>query len=300
LRFYHDVFSLRKLDEFRCRRSSAIEQGGIKCFGCMMTGRLQSRLRTLPVLGTPLLVTTYAELIAECQRLVPLPGSSAIEFVNTHIVTKRRAEPDFRGMTDAYDYFVPDGMPLIWCLNRQGAGMSDRVYGPLFMRQCLLANPKPMRHYLLGGSPELGTQLREVLQSWDSGTEIVGSFHGEFDHKGELKTGSDEDLLRKINDVSPDYIWVGLGTPKQQAWIARNKGRVQRGVIFGVGFGFDVNAGCKPDAPMWMQRRGLTWLFRLVSEPRRLTGRYLKYNSLFMMYLLLDAVRAKDSKKASA
>jgi N-acetylglucosaminyldiphosphoundecaprenol N-acetyl-beta-D-mannosaminyltransferase len=99
--------------------------------------------------------------------------------------------------------------------------------------------------------------------------------------------------MEEIHRLSPDFIWIGFGTPKQQAWVHRYKARIARGVILTVGFGFDVNAGMKPDQPMWMQRLGLGWLFRLWSEPGRLFGRYLKYNSLFIWYLLWDGVRGK-------
>ena len=98
-------------------------------------------------------------------------------------------------------------------------------------------------------------------------------------------------MLEEINRLSPDFIWVGLGTPKQQEWIHRHKPALRRGVLLAVGFAFDVNAGLKKDAPAWMQRAGLTWAFRAFSEPQRLLTRYLRYNSLFLYYLLKDAFR---------
>ncbi len=96
--------------------------------------------------------------------------------------------------------------------------------------------------------------------------------------------------MAEINRLAPDFIWIGLGTPKQQAWIHRHKGSIARGVLFAVGFAFDVNAGMKRDAPAVLQRLGLTWVFRICSEPRRLLGRYLRYNSLFLFYLAKDAL----------
>ena len=141
-----------------------------------------------------------------------------------------------------------------------------------------------------------GTFRKHTSVQWNPDTQIVGSCHGQFDTDGRLKDGGDDALLAELNALSPDFIWVGLGTPKQQAWIHRHKHRLNRGVLLGVGFGFDVNAGTKRDAPEWMQRRGLTWLFRLATEPRRLAGRYFKYNSLFMLFLLWDALRGKSGK----
>jgi N-acetylglucosaminyldiphosphoundecaprenol N-acetyl-beta-D-mannosaminyltransferase len=173
-------------------------------------------------------------------------------------------------------------MPLVWCLNRRGAGLRDRVYGPTFMRRCLAGSPAGLRHYFLGGSEECLARLQENLRRENPALEIVGVRNGYF------QPGQEAEIVAEINRLAPDFIWVGLGTPKQQAWIHRHKGEINRGIILAVGFAFDVNAGTKPDAPAWMQRCGLTWVYRLASEPRRLLGRYLKYNSLFLYYLLRD------------
>jgi len=247
-------------------------------------------MTSYPVLGTPLLATTYAELAGFCRELARGSASVAMDFANTQIVALRRHQPAFRELTDAYDYFLPDGMPLVWCLNRAGAGLRDRVYGPAFMRQFLETAPAGFSHYLLGGSPECGTRLREVFQQANPGVKFTGAFHGACNSNGELAGEAGKRVVDEINRLAPDFIWVGLGTPKQQAWVKRHKRLIRRGVILSVGFAFDVNAGLKPDAPVWMQRRGLTWLFRLWSEPRRLGPRYLCYNGLFLYYLLREGI----------
>jgi N-acetylglucosaminyldiphosphoundecaprenol N-acetyl-beta-D-mannosaminyltransferase len=199
----------------------------------------------------------------------------------------RRHEPAFREATSQVDLFVPDGMPLIWTLNSRGAGLTDRVYGPTFMRHCIVRTPEPFTHYLLGGSEECLAQLRQRLIAEQPRLSIVGSRDGYF-------SGAEEqEIVAEINSLSPDFIWVGLGTPKQQEWIHRHKGDIKRGVILAVGFAFDVNAGTKPDAPMWMQKRGLTWVFRMLSEPRRLVTRYARYNSLFLFYLAKEMLGAR-------
>ena len=117
--------------------------------------------------------------------------------------------------------------------------------------------------------------------------QIVGARNGYF------KPGDEPKIVEEINRLSPDFIWIGLGTPKQQAWIHKYRNQVQRGVLLAVGFAFDVNAGMKADAPLWMQRRGLTWLHRLSSEPRRLGPRYLRNNFWFLFYLFWDGLRGK-------
>jgi N-acetylglucosaminyldiphosphoundecaprenol N-acetyl-beta-D-mannosaminyltransferase len=241
-------------------------------------------MQVIDILGTPLAVTTYQELTEKCQMLAQTGQVSAVDLTNTQIVTMRRHEPGFRELTSSVDFFVPDGMPLIWILNRRGAKLIDRVYGPKFMRYCMIHSPAPYTHYLLGGSAECVRSLRERLIAEQPELKIVGSRHGYF------APDDEKDIVAEINALAPDFIWIGLGTPKQQAWIHRYKTAIKRGVILAVGFAFDVNAGTKPDAPDWMQRRGLTWLFRAASEPRRLAIRYFRYNSLFLIYLLKSAI----------
>lgn len=246
-------------------------------------------MRTIDVIGTPLAVTTYAGLIATLQDLLRSGGVWSVDFSNTQIVTKRRHEPHFKAITDNVDYFIPDGMPLIWCLNSRGAALTDRVYGPKFMAQCIAQSPAPYKHYLLGGTLECLAMLRDRLVRENPGICIAGSHHGYFQENEEAR------VLREIEESRPDFIWVGLGTPKQQEWINRNKTTVSRGILLAVGFAFDVIAGTKPDAPGWMQNLGLTWVFRLVSEPRRLAWRYLRYNTLFIFYLFKDALMRRST-----
>ena len=204
-------------------------------------------------MGTSLLVTDYGGLAAECQQWARAPGCLAVEFANTQIITLRRHDPAFRELTSAYDFLLPDGMPLVWCLNRAGAGMRDRVYGPTFMRKFLETVPAGFTHYLLGGSPECGEKLREVFGRVNPGIQFIGAFHGKCNSEGVLEGVAETAVIEEINRLSPDFIWVGLGAPKQQAWTMRHKHLIRRGVILTVGFGFDVNAGLKPDAPAWMQ-----------------------------------------------
>ena len=242
-------------------------------------------MKTIDVLGTPLFPTTYDEAINHCQTLIEQGGTWAVDLSNTHVVTMRRHDPRFREITSRFDFFLPDGMPLIWCLNARGAQLSDRVYGPTFMRRCISASPAPLTHYFLGGSRDCIESLRARLSEEQPLVKIVGS------HDGYFREDEEEEIVEEINRLSPDFIWIGLGTPKQQDWIYRRKAEIKRGILLAVGFAFDVNAGNKKDAPGWMQRYGLTWLFRIASEPRRLLRRYLKYNTLFLYYLVAEKLR---------
>ncbi|MFM2294098.1 MAG: hypothetical protein RLZZ350_511 [Verrucomicrobiota bacterium] len=244
-------------------------------------------MRSLVVLGTALECTSYAEFTTRAQALARSGQTIAVDFTNTQIVTLRRHDPAFCELTSRFDFFVPDAMPLIWCLNRQGAQLTDRVYGPTFMRHCIQHSPAPFTHYFLGGSLACLEKLQTAFRKTNPDLKIVGAQYGYF------SPADEPGIIAEINRLAPDFIWVGLGTPKQQAWIHRHKASLRRGVIFAVGYAFDVNAGTKRDQPLWMQRLGLGWLFRLCAEPRRLLGRYLKYNSLFLFYLLKDGLRGQ-------
>jgi N-acetylglucosaminyldiphosphoundecaprenol N-acetyl-beta-D-mannosaminyltransferase len=250
-------------------------------------------MKTLHVLGVPLVVTDYFELAAQCLTWAREPRSVTLEFVNTQIVTMHRHDPGFRETMSVYDHLLPDGMPLVWCLNRAGAGLRDRVYGPAFMRKFLEASPADTTHYLLGGSTECGARLKKIFTQRNPNLKFVGGFHGKCGADGLLEGTAGRAVVDEINRLAPDFVWVGFGTPKQQAWAKQHKHLINCGVILTVGFAFDANAGLKPDAPPWMQRAGLTWLYRLVTEPRRLGPRYCKYNSLFLSYLICDGLRGR-------
>jgi N-acetylglucosaminyldiphosphoundecaprenol N-acetyl-beta-D-mannosaminyltransferase len=131
-----------------------------------------------------------------------------------------------------------------------------------------------------------GQKLVRVFRELNPAVQIVGARDGYF------KPADEPAILAEINRLSPDFIWVGLGTPKQQDWIHRHKGAIARGVLFAVGFAFDVNAGTKPDAPAWMQRTGLTWLHRMCSEPRRL----LRAGSTRCSLLIWDGLRGRAGR----
>lgn len=255
-------------------------------------GMSEEPLPTFDIIGTKLTATTYAELSDHLFARSREPRPLAVDFTNTHIVTMRRSDADFRKVTDVFDYFIPDGMPLIWCMNAHGAGLGDRVYGPAFTRECLIRSPKEIRHYFLGASQDCLDRLLAAARELNGSLTIAGSHHGYFQQDEE------PEIFRLITEAKPDFIWIGLGTPKQQEWIARWKSSFPQGVILAVGFAFDVNAGTKSDAPLWMQERGLTWVYRLSREPRRLAWRYFKYNSLFLLYNLADLLTGRGHRRS--
>ena len=267
---------------------------------------MNSSNSAVSVLGVELIPATYdslTELILWTSK--NNQGSIAVDFANTHVVTLRRHNPAFALITECIDYILPDGMPLVWVMNLKGSALEDRVYGPTFTRKFLKNCPPGLTHYLVGGSPECGSRFRDRMLALNPELNFVGSYHGECSSSGVLE--DDEAVLRDLREKRPDFIWVGLGTPKQYGWINRIKPALNHGVLLAVGFAFDVNAGMKSDAPAWMQRHGLTWLYRLLSEPQRLAGRYFKWNTLFIWYSFIDALfgkanasRVTSGKKANS
>jgi N-acetylglucosaminyldiphosphoundecaprenol N-acetyl-beta-D-mannosaminyltransferase len=235
-------------------------------------------------LTTPLTVTSYQDLSLYCYQNEKQSPVIALDFTNIHIVTLRAHDAHFAAVTSCMDHFIPDGMPLIWLLNLHGAGIKDRVYGPTFMRECIRNSPAEVRHYFLGGSEDCLQQLLKNLKQLNPRLNVVGARNGYFNE------GDGPIIAEEIRRACPDMIWLGLGTPKQQEFIAAHKNSVDHGIWLAVGFAFDVNAGTKKDAPTWMQKAGLTWLYRLCQEPRRLLSRYLKYNSLFVYYSLMEKI----------
>src|SRR5436189_75159 len=148
----------------------------------------------ISVLGTPLLVTDYTRLSDQCRQWSQQNACVALDFANTQIVTMRRHEPEFFDLTTAYDHFPPDGMPLVWCLNAAGAHLKDRVYGPTFMRSFLKDLPSDFTHYLLGGSAECGTRLRDKLQTENPCLKFVGAFHGKCRSDGQMDPADERNV----------------------------------------------------------------------------------------------------------
>lgn len=240
----------------------------------------------ITILGTPLQCINYESLTRGLLALQPVKSAITVDFANTQIVTLRRHEPEFERLTRETEFFLPDGMPLVWAMNQRGAELSDRVYGPAFTRHFLETCPGEVSHYLIGGSDECGKMFVTNLTAANSNLQFLGGYHGPCSSDGIL--ADDDKVMADLIRLKPTYVWVGLGTPKQYRWIKRARARGIQTIFLAVGFAFDVIAGTKRDAPVWMQRNGLTWLFRLASEPARLGRRYLKYNSLFLWYFTMD------------
>jgi N-acetylglucosaminyldiphosphoundecaprenol N-acetyl-beta-D-mannosaminyltransferase len=179
---------------------------------------------------------------------------------------------------------TPDGMAIVWLLKGYGHFEVDRVYGPdLLLAVCAQSVEYGYRHYFYGAAPGVAQQLADSLVERYPGLMVVGV---ESPPYRALTAAEDAEVVRRIRDAQPDFVWVGIGSPRQERWMREHLALLDVPVLVGVGAAFDFLSGNKPQAPRGIQRGGLEWLFRLLSEPRRLWRRYIRYPKFAILALL--------------
>lgn len=251
-------------------------------------------MRKLSVIGLPVAATNYAGAVAWIlERAADADRALAVEAANTHVAALARSDAAFGSSMAKFDLIVPDGMPLVWTINRQlppDQKLTDRVYGPTLMLETLKATQgRPQfRHFLLGGRQSTLDKLSEVFAERFPGSAIAGMHSPPF---GEWPADEFDRVCEMIRASGANLIWVGLGCPKQEHWIARHKDRLPPGVYFGIGAAFAFHAGEVKQSPPALQKLGLEWAYRLAMEPRRLFKRYFTYNTLFLYHLLFGRMR---------
>jgi N-acetylglucosaminyldiphosphoundecaprenol N-acetyl-beta-D-mannosaminyltransferase len=228
----------------------------------------------ISALNLDLAVSKVAEALAQKRK-------GYICVTGVHGVSEAQEDPAFRAILNDAFLNTPDGMPMVWMGKLQGAREMGRVYGPdLMLRLFELSQARGFTHFFYGGAPGVAEELKRKLESRFPGVRIVGTYTPPF---RPLTEEEETDLARVVNQAKPDMFWVGLSTPKQEKFMATHWGKLDATLFFGVGAAFDFHAGRVRQAPRWMQRGGLEWLFRLVCEPRRLWKRYFKNNPLFIL-----------------
>lgn len=240
------------------------------------------------VLGVGVSATTMARAVATIEHWISQRTPHYVCVTGVHGVMESQRDPTLRRIHNAAGLVTPDGMPLVWVSHCRGHHYVERVYGPdLMLAVCAHSVAPHYRHYLYGGAEGVPELLSNRLQQRFPGIQIVGTHSPPF---RPLTPTEDAALVQRINATQPDIVWVGLSTPKQERWMAAHVGRLTAPVLIGVGAAFDFHAGLKPQAPRWMQRNGLEWLFRLATEPRRLWRRYLINNPLFVVLVIQQAL----------
>lgn len=233
------------------------------------------------VVGVPISVTDYERALEWIDAMVAERERGYICVCNVHTVMCSQEDPELRAALLTSSLNVPDGQPLVWALNALGHSLRDRVYGPELMARSFARGASTgHRFFLYGGSDQdalvqLGLSLRRRFP----GANIVGGYAPPF----RPLTAEERDAISaEINAAEPDVVWVGLGVPRQEKWMAAMRPYLEAPVLVGVGAAFDFLSGLVPQAPPWLQRAGLEWSYRLAHEPRRLWRRYLRYNPRFV------------------
>jgi len=251
---------------------------------------------TRNVLGIPLAITDYDGAMAVMDGMIARRERGSFCAVAVHAVMVSQDDDEMRDAVVSSTLTFPDGMPLVWAVNRLGEDLDDRVYGPdlmdLYSRRCA---EKGRRVWLYGGRDEQALRaLEDNLRARHPGIEIAGSYSPPF---RDLSEGEERELVERINRDRPDVLWIGIGVPKQEKWMARLRPRLDVPVMCAVGAAFDFHAGQVSQAPDWMQRRGLEWVHRMAQEPRRLVPRYLRYNPRFLLLLARQLLRERRARR---
>jgi N-acetylglucosaminyldiphosphoundecaprenol N-acetyl-beta-D-mannosaminyltransferase len=247
-----------------------------------MVGVEWGRVISLPVtVGTP--VTVSQEIVRRARR----GEGGHVCVANVHMLVEARRDPELRHVLEYAALVISDGLPVAWQLRRQGFAHAQQVRGPdLTVRLCEQAAAAGLPVYFYGGDRSLMAELETTLRARIPALRIAGA---EAAPMLPRQPGLDRQLVERIRSSGARLVFVGLGCPKQEFWMHVHGPHLDAALI-GVGQAFGIIAGHVPEAPGWMRRAGLEWLFRVISEPRRLWRRYLVTNTLFGVFLLREAL----------
>jgi N-acetylglucosaminyldiphosphoundecaprenol N-acetyl-beta-D-mannosaminyltransferase len=266
-------------------------------------GELPTRLRseTAPravsktsLFGIPVAQVTYNDVVELVNDALAEPGEEAltVDAVNAMGMSEACTNPRMREALLGYDVVAPDGKPLVWCMNAKGAELRDRVYGPYMTDRVLAGLERPTRVAVIGGFGEVHEWLRTVGPSRYPNARFRLLYDAPTGPIDEAYVETCIDLIRRCG---AQLVFVALGVPRQYYWTSLAREHLEGGqVCLSIGGAFDLVSGQTPYAPAWMQRSGLTWLYRMIREPRRLGPRYLKYNPTFLWLLATRELISRD------
>jgi len=253
-----------------------------------------SEIQSRTVLGMRIDATSYRETAEAIASLAEAGIGGSVCVATVHMVMEAFDDPAFRAIVNAADRVTPDGVPLVWALRRLGIADAQRVYGPTLLPVvCALAAERGLAVGFYGGSPEVLEEMTRRLLQRTPGLEIAFVSSPPF---RPLTSTEEEKVTAEIRASGTRILFVGLGCPKQERWIDRQRASLSC-VMVGVGAAFDFQAGAKPQAAGWIQRSGLEWLFRLATEPRRLWHRYLYHNPRFLFFVGREWVADRQRRR---
>jgi N-acetylglucosaminyldiphosphoundecaprenol N-acetyl-beta-D-mannosaminyltransferase len=210
---------------------------------------------------------------------------------DVHGIMRARSDAKLQNAHASSDLTTPDGVPLVWFAKLAGISGVSRICGPdLLPAVCERGLPLGWRHYFLGGASGVAEKVIDELSERYPGISIAGFYCPPF---RSLTAEEDETICAAIRGARADFVWVGLGTPKQEIWMNEHRGRCGGATLLGIGAVFDLYAGVTSRAPKWMQRHGLEWIYRLVHEPKRLWARYLVLAPKFVFLALAELAKGR-------
>lgn len=256
----------------------------LKTIFVMLRGR-----RTIPeecrILGVRISIVDMQETVSLIRDNIKNWAGKYICVANVHTTVMSYEDESFREIENNAVLTLPDGRPLSVEAEKRGFQIMERVTGPDLMREMFeLSSRTKYRHFFYGSSEETLSALKNKLEEKYPGIEIAGMIAPPF---RPLSEQEDEDYVRIINAAKPDIVWVGLGAPKQERYMAEHENRINA-LMIGVGAGFDYHADTLKRAPKWMQKLSLEWLFRLLQDPKRLMKRYMNTNFKFLRLVKKD------------
>tara|TARA_R110002074_G_scaffold316814_2_gene487297 strand:- start:9783 stop:10586 length:804 start_codon:yes stop_codon:yes gene_type:complete len=247
------------------------------------------RINVTHVLRVPVSLVNMSSAVNKITTWVKARDEHFVCVRDVHGVMQAQDDMELLKLHHEAGLVVPDGMPLVWIGKCRAGDVVGRVSGAdLVDALCAASLEGKLSHYFYGGKEGIADIMASLLSKKYPGLNVAGTYSPPF---GNLSVDQDQAITQMIADTSPNIVWVGLSTPKQEFWMRDHVGRIPGATLIGVGAAFDFHAGRITRAPVWMQRNGLEWLHRLVSEPRRLWRRYILLAPMFVFLVLIEKFR---------
>ena len=244
---------------------------------------------TTNVLDVHISAIDMDDAVRTIERWIEYDDPNYVCICTVHTVMECQRDPELKEAVNNAGLRTPDGMPLVWLSHRAGHDHVSRVYGPDLMLKLAQRSAKSgHRHFFYGGAPGVAEELAHSMMKRYPKMQIAGTHTPPMLQVGAIES---EETIDEINVSSADIVWVGLGTPKQDWWVAKHRPLLKAPVLIAVGAAFDFHTERVRQAPEWMQRNGLEWLFRLIQDPKRLWRRYFLDNTRFVI-MMLGSIRS--------
>ncbi|HEX4286659.1 MAG TPA: WecB/TagA/CpsF family glycosyltransferase [Terracidiphilus sp.] len=238
------------------------------------------------ILGIGISVLDMHEAVRETERFLGSGQQGFICAVDAHSIVESLRDQKHKQSLNRANLTVADGMPLVWIGRLRGNDTMGRVYGPDFLIEvCRVSEQRGWRHFFYGGAPGVAEKVSERLRARFPELRIAGTSTPPY---RPLTVAEEYELAARIEQANVDILWIGLGAPKQERFMADHCGKLHCRLMVGVGAAFDFHAGVVKEAPRWLHRTGLQWAYRLIREPRRLGRRYLACIPSFMWNVSLE------------